>query len=143
VIFGPFLWENRRHPDCDMAGEPYMSKLLFVSDDADLCAVGSRVLARQGHVVTTAAHGGHAALACMEHASFDVLVIEQEMPEAPGAAIAQRLRRYSPDWQIVWMCDAGAAIPQEGIAVVRPFTADDLTSAALAAAAASATSLAS
>ena len=42
---------------------PPMFRILFVSPDGDLRAVASRVLARAGWEVTTAAHAGHASLA--------------------------------------------------------------------------------
>jgi DNA-binding NtrC family response regulator len=106
-----------------------MSSVLFVSHDADLCAVAARVLAKAGCGVTTALHAGHASLACMYANTFDVLIIENQMAEGPGLAIAERLRRYCPDLQVVRMCDAGAAISDEGIALSRPFTADDLIQA--------------
>jgi DNA-binding response OmpR family regulator len=105
-----------------------MESVLFVSHDADLRAVAARVLTRAGFRVRTAAHGGHALLACVEAGSVDVLVIEHELPEGPGSTIGARLRRHCPDVHIVRMCD-GAPAAGEGIAVVRPFTADDLIDA--------------
>jgi len=106
-----------------------MTSVLFVSHDAGLRAVAARVLQRAGLQVTCAAHGGHALLACVEHGSIDVLVIENELPEGPGGAIAARLRRHCPDMDVVRMCDETPGPGGEGIAVVRPFTADDLIDA--------------
>jgi DNA-binding NtrC family response regulator len=105
-----------------------MPTVLFVSHDADLRAVASRVLVKAGCHVTAAAHAGHASLACMK-VDFDVLVIEDRMPDGPGAIVAERLRRYCPGAQIVWMCDVKPALAPEEITVVRPFTADDLIGA--------------
>ena len=115
-------------------GTIHMSSILFVSHDGDLRAVARRALERAGCRVTVAAHGGHASLACAAGDAFDVLVIESEMPEGPGAAIAGRLRRYFPDLPIVRMCEAGTEAAGDGIAVVRPFTADDLMDAVVRAA---------
>jgi len=106
-----------------------MTSVLFVSHDADLRAVAARVLQRAGFQVKCAAHGGHALLACVEQGAIDVLVIENELPEGSGAAIAARLRRHNPDMDVVRMCDGRATPGGEGIAVVRPFTADDLIDA--------------
>ena len=111
-----------------------MTSVLFVSDDADLRAVARRVLERAGCRVRTAAHGGHAFLACVECPSFDVLVIEDELPEGPGAAVAERLRRDCPGLEVIRMCDradapSGARAEGMGTAVVRPFLADDLIDA--------------
>ena len=106
-----------------------MPEVLFVSHDADLRAVASRVLMMAGFEVTAAAHAGHASLACIERGGFDVVVIEDGMADASGEALAGRLRRYCPSAQVVWMCDARTAAHADEIAVVRPFTADDLIGA--------------
>jgi CheY-like chemotaxis protein len=104
-----------------------MTSVLFVSHDPDLRAVATRVLERAGLRVKAVAHGGHAVLACVERGTFDVLVIENELPEGSGGEIAARLRRHCPGLHVVRMCDEAAA--GTGTAVVRPFTADDLIEA--------------
>jgi CheY-like chemotaxis protein len=107
-----------------------MTSVLFVSHDADLRAVAARVLGRSGFEVRAAAHGGHALLACVERGAFDVLVVEQTLPEGPGGTVAARLRRHCPGLRTVLMCDqAAGGETAEGVAVVRPFTADDLIDA--------------
>jgi CheY-like chemotaxis protein len=112
-----------------------MPSVLFVSHDVNLCAVAARVLARAGCFVSVATHGGHASLACLEHDGFDVLVIENQMPEGSGLGIAERLRRYCPDLQVVRMCDDdGSAVSSEERTLVRPFIADDLIEATVNAA---------
>jgi CheY-like chemotaxis protein len=111
-----------------------MSSVLFVSHDVDLCAAAARVLASAGCRVTVATHGGHAFLACVEHGGFDVLIIENQMPEGSGLGIAARLRRYCPELQVVRICDDWSAVSSEETTLVRPFTADDLLEAAVDAA---------
>jgi DNA-binding NtrC family response regulator len=106
-----------------------MTTVLFVSHDADLRAVAARVLTMAGCRVTTAAHAGHASLACMGRDAFDVVVIEDQMADGSGAAFAGRLRRYCPDVQVVRMCDTRTGGRSNDIAVVRPFTAHDLIGA--------------
>src|SRR5205814_6991375 len=103
-----------------------MTSVLFVSHDGDLRAAASRALTRLGLEVRTAAHGGHALLACVERGGFDALVIEDTLPEGPGAAVAARLRRHLPDLHVVRMCDRPSDPDGIGSAVVRPFTADAL-----------------
>lgn len=103
-----------------------MTSVLFVSHDANLRAVAARVLARRGFHVRAVAHGGHAVLACVERGTFDVLVIENDLPEGPGGAIASRLRRHCPQLHVVRMCNVREGAGGLGLAVVRPFTADDL-----------------
>jgi CheY-like chemotaxis protein len=113
-----------------------MIRAIFVSADDDLRAVAARVLAAAGVDAAVAAHGGRAALACLGAPPFDVLVVEQQMPDGSGDALAARLRRYCPDLQVVRMCDAADAGAGDAIPLVRPFTADDLVDAILQAAAA-------
>jgi len=106
-----------------------MTSVLFVSHDGNLRAAAVRALERDGYSVTAVAHGGHALLALVERGAFDALVIEHEMPEGSGSAIAARLRRHCPRLHVVRMCDAGVTDAGLGLAVFRPFTADDLIDA--------------
>ena len=96
-----------------------MSRVLFVSQDGDLRAACARVLGRAGWDVTTAAHGSHAWLACVDGAPFDVLIfVEGETDGADGGTLAVRLRRYCPELRVALM-------------PARPFTADELIEAVL------------
>ena len=103
-----------------------MHSVLLVTPDRDLREVAARVLTTAGFEAVTAAHGGHALLACLGPRRFDVLVIE----EAPGDT-AHRLLRYQPEMEVVRIvgCDSG------GAELVRPFIADDLLAAVSVAAA--------
>ena len=129
-----FIGKSRGTPLATAVGTPPMCRVLFVSHDADLCAVAARIIADIGHEVTTAAHAGHATLACAK-GDFDVLVIENQMPDESGRAIIDRIRRYCPGVQVVRLCDPVSTIVGGGIAVVRPFTADDLLDAVIESAA--------
>lgn len=110
-----------------------MSRVLFVSHDASLRSVASRVLTKAGFFVATATHPGHASLACVAGPPFDVLIVEDELIDGTAGTVARRLRRYCPNMQVVRLCHREAAAG-EGIAVVRPMTADDLIDAVLRAA---------
>jgi DNA-binding response OmpR family regulator len=112
-----------------------MVRILFVSHDTALCEVGSRVLRHAGFDVTTAAHAGHALLACLRREDFDVLVIENELPDGTSAAIVDRARRHRPALQVVRLCEPITTVVGKGIAVVRPFTADELLDAVVESAA--------
>jgi CheY-like chemotaxis protein len=112
-----------------------MVRVLLVTHDADLREVASRVLRNVGHDVTTAAHAGHASLACFERDAFDVLVIENELPDGTSAAIVDRVRRRCPAIQVVRLCEPITTVVGRGTAVVRPFTADDLLDAVIESAA--------
>ena len=115
-----------------------MFTILFISHDADLRAVASRVLRKNGCDVVPVAHAGHATLACIERQDFNVIVVEEQMADEPGTAVAERLRRYCPGAQLVRMCEEDAEVRDEevGIRLVRPFLAGQLIDAVVAAAAA-------
>ena len=105
-----------------------MASVLFVSYDADLRAVATRVLQRAGFSVRTAAHGGRAMLAAMEDPAIDAAVIEHRMPDGSGDPLVAWLSRYCPGIAIVRMCDGAVGHGGDGT-VVRPFTSDDLLDA--------------
>jgi CheY-like chemotaxis protein len=101
--------------------------VLVVTADADLRAAAKRALEDSGYSVITAAHAGHALLACLEVEHVDLLVAELSMEDVSGPALAARLRRFSPEMPAVYFGNAGTAECQ-GV-IVRPFTRDDLLSA--------------
>jgi len=123
--------QNERYFACDKSPHTDMSRILFVSHDASLRSVASRVLTKAGFYVATAPHAGHASLACLKGPGFDVLIVENELFEGHGGNIARRLRRYCPGLQVVRMCEPGTMIGGDGVAVVRPLTGDDLIDAVL------------
>lgn len=108
--------------------------VLVVTADANLRQASARALAREGYRVLTAAHAGHAVLACLEAGRVDLLAAELSMDDVSGPALAQRLRRQCPDLAAVYFARSGT--PEcEGV-IVRPFTRDDLLTALSGAAAA-------
>ena len=114
-----------------------MSSILVVSQDGDLRAAASRVLRDAGWQVTAVRHGGHALLACARGRRFDVLVVDERDRADTAAAVARLLRRDCPDLQAVCLRDRRAATADGSIAIVPPFTADDLIGAVRSAAAGS------
>ena len=101
--------------------------VLVVTADADLRVATARALESSGYRVITAAHAGHAVLACLEVDRVDLLVAELSMEDVSGPALAARLRRFSHDLPAVYFGNAGTAECQ-GV-IVRPFTRDDLLTA--------------
>ena len=100
--------------------------VLVVTPDANLREVSARVLTREGYRVATAAHAGHAVLACLSAGRVDILAVELCMEDVSGPALADRLRRHCPDLRAVYFAKSGT--PEcEGV-IVRPFTRDDLLS---------------
>ena len=68
-----------------------MSTVLVVDDDAPILRMLQRTLTAEGYEVETAADGG-AALAAVERAVPDVLVLDVAMPGVDGLAVCRRLR---------------------------------------------------
>ena len=110
--------------------------VLVVTPDATLRGVGKQVLEDAGYQVLTAAHSGHALLACLQTGKVDVLAAEVAMDDLPGPALADRLRRFSPDMTAVFFASAeGSETPN---LLVRPFAGEDLLAAIATARAAAA-----
>ena len=101
--------------------------VLVVSTDSDLREASARALAREGYAVVTAAHGGHAVLACLRAGHVDVLAADLSMEDLSGPALAARLRRLCPGMSTVYFGKSGTA-ECAGV-LVRPFTRDDLLAA--------------
>ncbi|MBA3638678.1 MAG: response regulator [Acidobacteria bacterium] len=98
--------------------------ILVVTPDANLREVSQRVLSREGYRVLTAAHAGHAVLACLQAGRVDMLAVELSMDDVSGPALAERLRRHCPHLRAVYFAKSGT--PECDGVIVRPFTRDDL-----------------
>jgi DNA-binding NtrC family response regulator len=107
-----------------------MTSVLFVSHDADLRAVASRVLTNAGCRVRVAAHAGHASLACIA-SSYNVLVVDREMADGSSAAVADRFQKKYPEGNIVWIGDSKTTGSKDALELelARPFDAYDLIAA--------------
>jgi DNA-binding response OmpR family regulator len=99
-------------------------RVLFVNADADLRAVVTRVLQREGFRVQAAAHSGHALLMCRTM-TFDAVVSELCGPDISGPSLVEQMRRHQPAIAAVYLGTPGSP---EGVdhLLVRPFTKDDL-----------------
>jgi CheY-like chemotaxis protein len=98
--------------------------VLLVTEDGELREAAARALEIRGYRVLSAAHGGHAVLACMEAGRVDVAAIELSMHDVSGPVLAERLRRRCPGLRSIYLAREGT--PEcEGI-LVRPFSRDDL-----------------
>ena len=99
-------------------------RVLFVSADADLREVVTRVLERENFQVHAVSHSGHALLVCRTQ-TFDAVVAELCGPDMTGPALVEQLRRHHPGLCSVYLGQPGTP---EGIdhLLVRPFTKDDL-----------------
>ena len=103
------------------------STVLIVTPDANLRAAAARVLAREDYRVLTAAHAGHALLACLREGHLELLAVESSMDGTSGRDLAEQLRRYCPGLAVVFFASDPAAAGED--VLVRPFTRDDLLAA--------------
>ncbi|HJR59269.1 MAG TPA: response regulator [Vicinamibacterales bacterium] len=101
--------------------------ILVVTSDAGLREASARAIGGQGFTVVTAAHAGHAVLACLKAGQVDLLITELSMDDVSGPALAARLRRHCPKMETVYFANTGT--PECRGVLVRPFTRDDLLSA--------------
>jgi CheY-like chemotaxis protein len=98
--------------------------VLLVTDDGDLRTAAARTPSSEGCSIVTAAHAGHALLACLAGLPVDVLVTELAMDDMSGPQLAGRMRRLRPDLPVVYLAPAGA--PASDSVLARPFTREDL-----------------
>ena len=111
-------------PTTPTSTRPDAHVVLVVTPDSDLREVSERVLSREGYRVLTAAHAGHAVLACLKAGRVDTLAVELSMDDVSGPALAERLRRHCPELTTVYFAKSGT--PECQGVIVRPFTRDDL-----------------
>jgi CheY-like chemotaxis protein len=72
-------------------GGAHAAHILVVDDQEDNRAVLDRRLQRQGHTVECAS-GGHAALARLRAAPFDLVLLDVLMPDLDGLAVLERIK---------------------------------------------------
>jgi CheY-like chemotaxis protein len=70
-------------------------RMLLVEDDAIVASVIRGLLEAQGHRVTSVAHG-LAALAELSTASFDLMLLDLDLPGVDGFQIARLVRQREP-----------------------------------------------
>ena len=100
-------------------------RVAVVSEDVELSEACATLLRQEGYTVHTAAHSGHALLACLEGQPVDVLIAELAMDDGSGPALARRMRRYNPNLRAIFIARPGTTAQTDGV-LVRPFTRDDL-----------------
>jgi DNA-binding response OmpR family regulator len=97
--------------------------VLVVTPDDELREAARRVVMAAGFRAVTAAHSGHAVLACLT-GPIDVVALDLAMDDTSGPALTERLRRHQPGLLSIYFAARGTAAC-EGV-LVRPFTSDDL-----------------
>ena len=99
--------------------------VLVVTEDVALAAACRGTLEQAGYQVTCASHSGHALLECLSGRRADVLLTDLSMPDGSGPALAERLRRYYPQMQAVYIATPGMMVDAENV-LIRPFSRDEL-----------------
>lgn len=104
---------------------------LIVDDDASMCLMFSRVLAKMGYVVQTV-DNGEAALELVKTQTFDVCLVDKQLPGVGGTSVARGIRSNTPDAVIIFVTAFGTASSADelvGIAdeyLIKPFDLDTL-----------------
>lgn len=99
------------------------ARVLVVDDEADVRATLARLLNLLGYHVEEAS-SGHRALEMLEHASYDVMVLDIRMPGLDGVEVMQRARQVHPGLPIIFL--TGYAALESAIAAVKSRAADYL-----------------
>jgi two-component system, OmpR family, response regulator CpxR len=71
-----------------------MERVLLVDDDAELCGLLTRFLAREGFEVTWA-QNGPAGVECAFAATWSLIMLDVMMPVMDGFEVLRRIRRHS------------------------------------------------
>jgi signal transduction histidine kinase/CheY-like chemotaxis protein len=65
--------------------------ILFADDNPSIVKMVSRILTKEGHLITTA-ENGYEALSLLEDRPFDIVMLDIEMPRLNGIETARRIR---------------------------------------------------
>lgn len=111
--------------------------VLVVEDDPGLLELVARILEMEGYVVQTAS-SSHAALAAVQAAEPDVLLLDLILPDSDGILLHGRLRRLRPGIEARTIFMTGFTSQQPVVEYLRslsavflhkPFAAAELVSA--------------
>ena len=75
-------------------------QLLWVDDEMELLKAHLLFLEKKGYGVTTASNGTDAIDLCREH-SFDLVLLDEQMPGLSGLETLQRIKQLSPSTPVV------------------------------------------
>jgi len=81
--------------------------ILLVEDELDIREVLARTLERAGYHVTAVADGRD-AMETLDGSHFDVAICDVRLPHVDGMRILERLRRESPETQVIMMSAYGS-----------------------------------
>ena len=115
-------------------GTPAMlsARVLLVEDSAELAATLAASLERLGCRVTAVANALEAERAALGAQRFDVVLSDVVMPGGDGIALAQRLRKRSPDLPVVLISgfsESRYAVPKDLELLAKPCAAEEIVGA--------------
>jgi len=80
--------------------------LLIVEDDPDFRETCARWMVRKGHSVATAANG-HEALELCDRRTFDVAVVDMNMPGLTGLEVLERMKSAQTETEVIILTGQG------------------------------------
>jgi len=80
--------------------------LLVVEDDPDFRETCSRWMTRKGHQVSTAANG-HEALELCDRRTFDVAIVDMNMPGLTGLEVLERMKSAQVETEVIILTGQG------------------------------------
>lgn len=84
----------------DAEGRPRPARVLVVDDDAEMRVLLRRTLEFDGHQVTELDRGAH-VVGTLREATFDLIILDKEMPGLTGFDLLPVLRREFPQLPVV------------------------------------------
>ena len=106
------------------AGGPNAGRLLVVDDELELCALLEAGLSKRGFTVTSRT-SGDAALALLDEADFDAIVVDLNMPGMSGLDVASWVAANRPDTPVVVITAFGSL--ETAVAAIRSGAYDFVT----------------
>ncbi|NJN31031.1 MAG: response regulator [Synechococcales cyanobacterium RM1_1_8] len=106
IRLGSYTWRFDDRPLPMQPRQPRQLKILLVEDSPLNQMVARKLLEKFGHAVVSANHGLE-AIAALQAADYDVVLMDLEMPELDGISATERIRR---DWPSL-----SSAIPSSAI----------------------------
>lgn len=104
---------------------------LIVDDDPSACAVFTRLLTKMGYAVQST-ENGQQAVELIKATTFDLALVDKQLPGLGGTSVARALRSNTPDAVIIFITGHATASSAEelvGIAdeyLTKPFDLDTL-----------------
>jgi DNA-binding NtrC family response regulator len=81
--------------------------LLIVEDDPDFRETCTRWMVRRGHTVTSAANASEALAAC-DRLSFDVAIVDMNMPGLTGLELLERMKAAQIETEVIILTGQGS-----------------------------------